>query len=135
MIVGGIFFDMIFKGKSKPAIIIGFILTGLFTYLLLSPGVYGSMGLLVVCLMIAGWGIPFMNPSISAFVAMNYPPHILGRVIGWVFGFGTFGGALGLYLGGMSIGATGSFKLAITMISLAAILGIIVGFMLKPRRA
>jgi len=135
MIVGGIFFDRIFKGRSKPAIIIGFILTGLFTYLLLSPGVYGSMGLLVVCLMIAGWGIPFMNPSISAFVAMNYPPHILGRVIGWVFGFGTFGGALGLYLGGMSIGATGSFKLAITMISLAAILGIIVGFMLKPRRA
>jgi len=135
MIVGGIFFDRVFKGRSQPGIVIGFFLTGLFTYLILSPGVHGSMGLLVVCLMIAGWGIPFMNPSVSAFVAMNYPPNILGRVIGWVFGFGTFGGALGLYLGGMSIGATGSFRLAITMISLAAIFGILVGFLLKPRRA
>ena len=135
MIVGGMFFDKVFKGNSKPAIVIGFILTGLFTYFILSPGVYGSQPLLIVCLMIAGWGIPFMNPSVSAFVAMNYPPMILGRVIGWVFGVGTFGGALGLYLGGNSIGATGSFKLAITMISLAAIVGIILGFFLKPRQA
>ena len=135
MIVGGIFFDKVFKGNSKPAVIIGFAMTGLFTYLILSPGVYGSTGLLILCLMIAGWGVPFMNPSISAFVAMNYPPAILGRVIGWIFGFGTLGGALGLFLGGNSIGATGSFSLAITMISLAAIVGIILGFFLKPRQA
>jgi MFS family permease len=135
MIVGGIFFDKVFKGKARPAIAIGFVLSGLFAYIILSPAVYGSMGVLVLCLMIAGWGIPFMNPSITAFVAMNYPPAILGRMIGWVFGVGTFGGALGLYLGGNSIGATGSFKMAITMISLAAIVGLVLSFFLKARQA
>ena len=134
MIIGGVFFDKVFKGKAIPAIAIGFVLSGLFTYFILFPSVYGSMPMLVICLLIAGWGIPFMNPSISAFVAMNYPPMMLGRMIGWIFGIGTFGGALGLYLGGNSIGATGSFKTAITMITLAAIVGLILSFFLKPRQ-
>jgi len=133
MIVGGVFFDSIFKGNSKPAIAVGFALTGLFTYFILSPAVCGSMPLLIICLMVAGWGIPFMNPSVSAFVVMNYPPMILGRIIGWIFGIGTFGGALGLYFGGISIGATRSFKPAITMISLAALAGLALSFFLKPR--
>jgi MFS family permease len=135
MILGGVFFDKVTKGKAKPAIIIGFVLTGVFTYLILSPGVYSSMGLLVICLLIAGWGVPFQNPSVSAFIAMNYPPNIVGSMVGWWFGFATFGGALGLYLGGKSIAATGSFHLAITMISLACIAGLILSFFVKPRRA
>jgi len=135
MIIGGIFFDKVFKGKAIPAIAIGFILSGLFTYFILFPYVYTNMALLIICLLVAGWGIPFMNPSISAFVAMNYPPMILGRMIGWIFGIGTFGGALGLYLGDYSIGATGSFKTAITMISIAAIVGFVLCFFLKPRKA
>lgn len=133
MVVGGVFFDNIAKGKSRPAIAIGFVLTGFFTYLILSPSVSGSTGLLILCLLFAGWGIPFMNASISAYIAMNYPPNIIGSVIGWVFGFGTFGGALGLYLGGMSIGMTGSFFWAITMISIAAAVGLILSTFLKPR--
>jgi len=93
------------------------------------------MGLLLVCLMIAGWGIPFMNPSLSAFIVMNYPPSIVGRMVGFCFGFGTFGGALGLYLGGMTIGKLGTFFWAIAMISIAAIVGFILAFFLKSRKA
>lgn len=75
--------------------------------------------------------MPFMGPSLSAFIATNYPPGIVGRMIGWWFGFGTFGGAAGLYLGGMTIGRTGNFYLAIGMISVAAILGAAVSMFLK----
>lgn len=134
MILGGVFFDKVTKGKAKPALYIGFTLTGIFTYLILMPGVYSSLGLLALCLLIAGWGIPFQNPSASAFIAMNYPPNIVGSMVGWWFGFATFGGALGLYLGGKSIAATGSFHFAITMISLACIAGIIMALFLKPRK-
>jgi len=134
-LVGGIFFDKVGKGNPRPGVIIGFILSGFFTYLVLTSPVYGSMGLLVICLMIAGWGIPFMNPSLSAFIVMNYPPSIVGRMVGFCFGFGTFGGALGLYLGGMTIGKLGTFFWAIAMVSIAAIVGFILAFFLKSRKA
>lgn len=135
MILGGVFFDKVAKGRTKPALFIGFVLTGVFTYLILAPGVYSSMGLLALCLLVAGWGIPFQNPSVSAFIAMNYPPNIVGSMVGWWFGFATFGGALGLYLGGKSIASTGSFNLAITMISLACVVGFVLSFFLRPAKA
>ncbi len=133
-IAGGTFFDKVSKGKSKPAMIIGFTLTTLFAFPMAYPSVYGSMGLLIACLILCGWGINFMSASISGYIAMNYPPSIVGRMMGWWFGFSTVGGALGLYVGGRTIGATGSFKLAITMMSLSAVAGFIVSLFLKQRR-
>ncbi len=123
--VGGLFFDKIAKGNPKPAVIMGFVLSGLFTYLILKPSVFGNVSTLAVCLMMAGWGIPFMNASLSATIAVNYPLSIIGRMMGFCFGVGTFGGALGLYLGGKSIAVTGSFFTALALISGAAIAGIL----------
>lgn len=75
-----------------------------------------------------------MGPSISAFILTNYPPSIVGRMIGWWFGFGTFGGAAGLYVGGMTIGRSGNFYLAIGLISVASLLGAVLVLFLKPSR-
>lgn len=133
MILGGVFFDKVAKGKAQPAVLIGFVMVGIFSYLILLPVVYNSLFLLVVILIIAGWGCPFMCPSLSAYIAMNYPMKIVGRMVGVWFGFGTFGGAAGLYFGGMTIAKTGNFYWAITMISFAAILGFILALFLKPK--
>jgi predicted MFS family arabinose efflux permease len=132
--VGGIFFDRIVKGNPKPAVIIGFALTGLFTYVISLPSIFGNMPALIVCLMLAGWGIPFMGSSLSAFIATSYPPDMVGRMMGFCFGVGTLGGALGLYLGGRSIGSTGNFVIALTMISGAALVGIILMLPLKGKQ-
>lgn len=132
-LIGGIFFDKIAKGNSRVATVIGFLFAACAALILL-PIVSGNIVLLAVLLVIAGWGVPFMNPSLSAFVAVNYPPQIVGRMIGWWFGFGTFGGAAGLYLGGMTIGRSGNFYLAIGMISLAAMLGAVLSLFLKSER-
>jgi len=129
-ISGGLFFDKIAKGRSRIAASIGFLLAAC-AALILMPVVSGSIALLTVLLIISGWGMPFMNPSLSAFVATNYPPQIVGRVIGWWYGFGTFGGAAGLYLGGMSISKTGTFYIAIGMISVASIAGAVLSLFLK----
>lgn len=123
--VGGLFFDKIANGNPKPAVILGFLLSGTFNYLILQPVIFGNMSTLVMCLMFAGWGIPFMNASLSATIAVGYPPSIIGRMMGFCFGIGTFGGALGLFLGGKSIAVTGSFFAALAMISGAAIAGIV----------
>jgi hypothetical protein len=56
------------------------------------------------------------------------------RASAWWFGFGAFGGALGLYVGGKIIEATGSFKMAIILDSVSAIFGFILDCFLKPAR-
>jgi predicted MFS family arabinose efflux permease len=129
-IIGGIFFDKVAKGDSRVAAVIGFLISAC-VILILLPVVSQNIFVLALCLLISGWGIPFMGPSLSAFIAMNYPPQIVGRMIGWWFGFGTFGGAAGLYLGGMTISRSGNFFLAIGMISLASIAGVLLSFFLK----
>lgn len=134
-ICGGIFFDKVAKGRYKPAILMGFVMTGIFTYMLLLPGVYRNTTLLVICLVIAGWGMSFMAPSLSAFIATNYPPNFVGTMMGWWFGFGTFGGALGTYLAGNATRQSGTFYWAIAPISLAACAGFILTFFLKSRRS
>ncbi|TWJ14162.1 MFS transporter [Geobacter argillaceus] len=132
-IVGGIFFDKIAKGNSRLAAIIGFLISACVVVILL-PVMSKSIVVLALCLLISGWGIPFMGPSLSAYIAMNYPPGIVGRMIGWWFGFGTFGGAAGLYIGGMTIGRTGNFSVAISMISVASILGALLSLLLKRKQ-
>ncbi|MGD0231493.1 MAG: MFS transporter [Syntrophorhabdales bacterium] len=134
-IAGGSFFDKVAKGNQKLAVIIGFVLTGLFAFPLALPSVYGNMGLFIVCLILVGWGFNFMGASLNGFIAMNYPPSIVGRMVGWWFGFGTFGGALGLYVGGKTIGATGSFKTAIILLSISACVGLFLDFFLKPSKS
>ncbi|WP_243372667.1 MFS transporter [Geotalea sp. SG265] len=131
-IFGGLFFDKIAKGNSRIAAIIGFLISACVIVILL-PAVSKSIVVLALSLLVVGWGIPFMGPSLSAFIAMNYPPQIVGRMIGWWFGFGTFGGAAGLYLGGMSISKSGNFYLAIGMISIASIIGVLLSIFLKSK--
>jgi MFS family permease len=132
---GGVFFDKVAKGNHRPAIWIGFLMTGLFTYLLLFPFVYQNLLLLGTFLVIAGMGMGFMAPSITGFIAMNYPPNFVGSMVGWWFGFGTFaGGALATYMAGLSTGRLGSFYWALTPVSLVCCIGVVLGFFLRPYR-
>jgi MFS family permease len=133
-ILGGSFFDKIAKGNQGSAVLVGFILTALFAFPLALPAVYNNMALFIVCLILVGWGFNFMGASFNGFIVMNYPPGIVGRMVGWWFGFGAFGGALGLYVGGKTIEATGSFKTAIMLVSVSAIVGFILDCFLRPAR-
>jgi len=130
---GGVFHDKVAKGDARLPIVVGFLLTGIFAYALLVPFIYSSMNLLVICLILAGWGGMFIYPSANAYVVNNFPPAIAGRMIGLCFGLGGFGGVAGLYFGGLSVAKLGSFQMAITLISMAAGAGVITGFFAKNR--
>ena len=134
-ILGGSFFDKVAKGNQRSAVSIGFVLTALFAFPLTLSSVYGNMAFFILCLMLVGWGINFMGASFNGFIAMNYPSSIVGRVVGWWFGFGAFGGALGLYVGGKIVGATGSFRTAIMLVSTSAVVGFVLNFFLNPAKS
>ena len=63
---------------------------------------------------------------------MNYPPKLVGSMVGWWFGFGTVGGAIGTFLAGVTTAQTGSFYWAIAPIALASAVGMLLTFMLRP---
>ena len=131
MTAGGLFFDKLAKGNYRTAIIIGFLMTGASAFLITMQIVYMKIPLLVVCLLTAGWGIPFMNASIGALIVNYYPASIVGRMMGFWFGIGTFGGAVAIFLGGISITETGNFRWAVMPISMAAVAGVLVSTFLR----
>jgi nitrate/nitrite transporter NarK len=135
VLAGGLFLDRVVKGNFRIVFAIGFIVAGVSSYLVLLAANQSSISLLVICLMLAGWGIPFMNSAVNAFVVSTYPPSLVGRMIGWLSGIGNVGGAVGVYLGGVAIGMTGSYTPAIGMISIAALGGLLVSYFLRPKQA
>jgi MFS family permease len=130
-IVSGIIQDRIFKTNARPFMFIGFALCSISMYLILLPSVYTKIPFLVVCLVFAGSGIAVISSAIPLFVGLNYPVHILGKAYGIIAGLGNFGGAIGLYLAGKAVEARGNYHLAVTIISLAALVGFILILLLK----
>ena len=124
VLLGGWFYDVVMKGRAKLPTAIGFVATAV-TFLLIFGWVQQSMFLLVIILMFAGFGGMFQTPPMSAYVVKIYPPEIAGSMIGWWFGGGTFGAAIGLFLGSLSIERTGSFNFSLIMISVVACAGLV----------
>jgi len=130
-IVSGVIQDKVFKTNARPFIFIGFALCCIFMYILLLPAVYTNRPLLIVCLVFAGSGIAVLAAAIPLFVGLNFPPQTLGKVYGIIAGVGNFGGATGLFVTSWAVGAKGSYSFAITVISLAALVGFLLVFALK----
>ena len=134
-IVSGIIQDKVFKKNARPFIFIGFALCCIFMYLLLLPAVYANRPILVVCLVFAGSGIAVLSAALPLFVGQNYPIHTLGKVYGIIAGLGNFGGATGLYVTSLAVGAKGSYSFAITIVSSVALLGFLLVFTMKRWKA
>ncbi|MCX5832032.1 MAG: MFS transporter [Deltaproteobacteria bacterium] len=133
VLAGGVVLDRVFKGNFRIVMAIGFLVTSVFSYLILLPAVFQSPTFLVLSLLLAGWGIPFMGSSTIAFCVSTYPVTMVGRMLGWLGGIGTFGGAVGVFMGNVAIARTGAFNLAIEMISLTALAGFCLSLMLRRR--
>lgn len=78
-------------------------------------------------IVLAGWKGMFIYPSANDHGVSNCPPPMAGKMIGLYSGLGEFGRVAGLYPGGLSVARSGSFKIAITVISVAAAAGVIMG--------
>ena len=130
-IVSGIIQDKVFKTNARPFIFIGFALCCVFMYLISLPVIYTKKPLLILCLIFIGSGIAVLAAAIPLFVGLNYPVHILGKVYGIIAGLGNFGGAAGLYVTALVVETKGNYHFAVTLISLMALIGFLLVFLLK----
>ena len=134
-VIGGILQDRVFRGNPKPILLIGFVLCCISIYTIQFPAIYLKLPVLIVSLLLAGAGIQFIYPSIVVLVSNTYSIHIVGKMLGLWMGIGAFGGAAGLFVGGLAIARYGNYNAAISFIAMAAALGFIFGlFLAKPKR-
>ncbi len=133
-IISGIIQDKVFGTNARPFVFIGYALCAICMFLLLQPMVYKSGALLLITLILAGSGISILLPAIIVFIANSYEPDISGKIFGVCNGIGNFGGALGLFVAGATVAATGNYTMAIICISLAGVLGFILTMLLRNRK-
>jgi MFS family permease len=130
MTAGGILIDRVVNGKYHLAMCIGFFMTAIANFSILIPEFQKNQFLLALALFVAGCGMPFMSASISYYLVSRYSAAIVGRMMGVWYGVGTLGGAMGIYLAGVSIIKSGNFHWAILQISIAAIMGFVFSWLL-----
>jgi ACS family glucarate transporter-like MFS transporter len=124
-ILCGLFVDRLFKGDTKQVFTIGFIVMCIFMFLIKTPSVYQNKTLLSISLVMAGFGVQFVMPAVYIWIAKSYGHKILAKMTGLVMGIGTLGGVFGIYMSGVTLGWTGSYSIPYTLITFAAIVGLV----------
>ena len=130
-VIGGWAQDHLFNGNGKPVMIIGLIVSAIFAYLIVAPGIQLNTVLTVVCLIMAGAGIQCVYALIPAYISRTYPITLMGKMVGLWMGLGMVGGSLGVWLGGVCIKTFGNYYWAITLTAICSLVGCIFVMMLK----
>jgi len=133
--LGTFLMDKIFKGSAKNLMLLGFALLAITLYVLMSAWVTGNIATLEIVLIICGYGVMFVFPTIYFLIAISYQPQIIGRMSGLWGGIGSFGGVLGTYIAGASIKATGAYNMTLTIQSFVAVIGFVLVVLLFKARA
>lgn len=130
----GLLVDKVFKGSTKQVFILGFILMFVFMYAIIIPFIYESKIPLSISLMLAGFGVQLVMPAIYILVSKSYNHQIVGKMTGLWMGIGAFGGVLGLYLAGKTLTFTDNYNIAFTLMSLAALVGLVLSILMSKQK-
>jgi MFS family permease len=130
----GLMVDKVFKGRTKEVFLIGFILMFIFMYTIKVPFIYENKFLLSISLMMAGFGVQFVMPAIYIFISKSYRHQIVGKMTGLWMGIGAFGGVTGLYIAGKTLSFTGTYSIAFTLMSIAALVGIVLSIIMAKQK-
>jgi MFS family permease len=133
--VCGILLDRVLKGNAKVVLHIGFALMCVFVYLLTTPAVINHILVLEFVLILAGFGVQFVFPTIYYFIAKAYPPQVVGKMSGIWMGIGTFGGVLGLYIAGVTLKSQNSYHTTLLLQTLSAFVGFLLVFVLAAQKS
>ena len=132
VIVGGLLLDKVAHGNYRIVMMLGLAIFAVSAFLITLPVVYGSYTLLMVFLVLAGFGVPFVKACGGAFTIAVYPPRLIGRIFGLMVGLGSFGASAGIWVGGEIAEKTGRFSSAMLTLALAGVGGFILSCFLKP---
>jgi MFS family permease len=82
-------------------------------------------GTLVFCFIIAGFCLGMPMPAVMAFISINYPKSIAGRIAGMTTGLGFLGSVVGVALSASLLSVTSHYNASIiTVIVVAVVFGV-----------
>ena len=122
------------KGAVNKVSASAYLMITIFTTALVLQAIFSNLTMVFICLVFSGFFQGLIIPAALAFIAMHYPPSIIGKVNGMWMGLGFLGGTLGIFAGAFMLEATGSFFLPILFIGIAAIIGLLVSIFLTPSK-
>jgi len=122
--VAGFLVDKIFHAKSRPVIMIGWVMSAVFFTAILLPAVHANTPILVLVLLMAGLQNPFVNVALLSFAAKIFSPHIVGRVCGLWISVSFFAGAAGVIVGSTLLHTTGTYDASIIVLGIVSVIGL-----------
>jgi MFS family permease len=131
-IASGFLLTKVFREKNKAVVGLGFLGALGFSLSVRFPFVYGNLGVLPICLFLVGFFQGLIVPTTLAFIAMNFPSHIVGKMTGIWMGVGIFGGTAGVIVGASLLHNTGLYQASIVAVSVVALVGFLASLFLNP---
>lgn len=124
MFLAGVIVDKVFKGKSVPILVIGFIANLILMNGILFQQIYSSTSALTAWLMIAGIFNPFVSVGNQCFAVKTFAPNVIGKVSAIWTCVGNFAGSAGVMAGSFALHLTGNYKMSFTIIGIICVLGL-----------
>ena len=134
-VASGFLLTKVFKEKNKVVVGLGYLGAAVFAISVRFPFVYGNLNVLPICLFLVGFFQGVVIPTTLAFIAMNFPSHIVGKMTGIWMGVGIFGGTAGVIVGATLLHNTGLYQASIVTVSIVAIVGFLSSLFLNPPEA
>jgi sugar phosphate permease len=134
MFCAGIIIDRIFKGRSAPIVIIGFICNLILYNGILFPAIHSSTSTLSIWLMASGFVNPFTAIGNQCFAIRTFPPNVIGKVIALWTCASNFMGSFGVMAGSLALDNTGTYHMSFIFISLASVVGLIAAIVSREKR-
>lgn len=131
----GVILSKVFRGNIRWYLIITFLLIAVAAIGIKMPFVYSNYGLLMVALVLVGFGQGPVVALILTFSAMHYPHHIAGKLGGIFSGLSFTGGFFGVTIGATLLHTTGNYTASIITVSIIAIIGAVVSSLLRVPKA
>jgi MFS family permease len=133
---GGLVTERLFRGRVRPAIMIGFGVGAIFGLGMLLPAATTNAALMELTLCVAAFFFAWINPNAIGYIAKTYPASITGKLGGYAMGIGIFGGTAGVAAGAAALHATEHYTLSIVIMAIVCLVGVPVAYFLRqPKTA
>jgi MFS family permease len=119
-------------GRYKIVIFGSFLISAIFEVMVLFPVVHSSTTGLTISIIFMGLFFGMPNPVAFAFIANNFPKHIVGKLGSFVFGLSIIGGLLGVVAGSTALHITGRYNVSIIIVGIVLVFGAVFGLLLNP---
>lgn len=129
--LGGFLIDKAFGGRSRPLIMVGWILSAVFYTAILLPAVHDQRFVLMAVLLVAGLANPFINVTLMSYAAKSFSAHVVGRVCGLWLSLASLTASAGVLMCSLALSTTGSYTIPILIIGGSSVIGLLLAPFLK----